>query len=563
MRRIDWLAVTVLLLFAASLRILGISFGKLDPDYFPSYAPFGMVHEQLPVQPDEFFNVGIPVNMILRNQRNPEFFEYPSLIMNTNYLLFQLTGALDGQSLADRAGRTLRAYADFPLYVFSRMYSVFGAMLQVACAYAISRMVAGRYAALCAGLLVAVSYTLVQHAHYIKPGSLAAGWMMLAAWACISALFARRHDRRITMWLLACIVTGLAATTRYNALAVAPLLGSVGLILIYRHFSRATVRAVVIGLLLAPLVFVVGSPYILRDFEHFWRDFSRIVGQFTTTGVSVADYFLVDHGSGLAYLIIYSALFAIGIPALAAALLSLYAAWRNRPPGSLFRSNSLSLYVLLITPVVLLYGLVALRTIRPGHSDNLLILILPFVALLSAVGADWLARRLNLPARIIMPLVALLLVIQPLVLSVQVVKMFRQPDTRHIMLEWIHANIPRGARFLLNGPFNVPLDEALYPNVPIYESYATTLPDAARYDYMIYSDTVAFDILRSPSIVPAEIIEGQLEYQRWLDQAYSRLAVISRPAWIGSEAMMNMAAYWHNPTLILYCVNPAVCETAQ
>ena len=70
MRPTDWLAVTILLLFAAGLRILGISYGRLEPQYFPSYAPFGMVHEQIPIQPDEFFNVAIPVNMILRNQRN-------------------------------------------------------------------------------------------------------------------------------------------------------------------------------------------------------------------------------------------------------------------------------------------------------------------------------------------------------------------------------------------------------------------------------------------------------------------------------------------------------------
>ena len=94
MRRIDWLAATALLLFAAALRILGISYGGLNPAYFPSYAPFGMTHEQLPIQPDEFFNVAIPVNMILRNQRNPEFFEYPSLIMNTKLCAISAYGRL-------------------------------------------------------------------------------------------------------------------------------------------------------------------------------------------------------------------------------------------------------------------------------------------------------------------------------------------------------------------------------------------------------------------------------------------------------------------------------------
>ena len=476
-------------------------------------------------------------------------------------MLFQLTGALDGRSLAERDGRTLRAYADFSLYVFSRMYSVFGGMLQVACSYAVLRMIAGRYAALCAGLLVAVSFTLVQHAHYIKPGSLATGWMMLAAWACFAALYARRHSRRVNMWLLACIATGLASSTRYNALAVVPIVLATGMLLVYRHRSRSMARAAVLGLLLAPLVFALGSPYVLRDFEHFWRDFTRIVGQFTSTGVNVADYFLVDHDTGLVYLLMYAALFALGIPALAAALLSFIPAWKSRPSGNFFRRNSLSLSALLIALVVLLYGLVALRTIRPGHSDNLLMLVLPFAAMLSAIGADWLARAIKLPKWLTMPLVALVLVIQPLVLSVQVVKMFKQPDTRHIMLEWIHERIPRGSRFFLNGSYNVALDEALYPSVQQSNTYAETLPEGDDADYMIYSDALAFDILRSKAIVPAEIVQQQRDYLRLLDQTYKRVAEVSRPAWTGAEAMMNMATFWHNPTLILYCVNPARCET--
>lgn len=159
-----------------------------------------------------------------------------------------------------------------------------------------------------------------------------------------------------------------------------------------------------------------------------------------------------------------------------------------------------------------------------------------------------------------MPLVALLLVIQPLVLSIQMVRIFQQPDTRQVMLEWIHQYVPRGSRFFLNGPYNVPLDEAIFPSVPQYEIYSSGLPDADNFDFMIYSDTLAFDILRSHAIVPAAIVEQQLEYVQILDQTFNRIAEISRPHWTGSEAMMNMASYWHNPTLILYCINPAQCE---
>ncbi len=560
MRQIDWLAVTMLLLFAAALRIIGISYGGVNPAYFPSYAPYGMVHEQLPIQPDEYINVATPVNMALRKRLNPDFFEYPSLVMNSNLVLFTLTGSLDGYMLEPRAGRSLRNYAEHRLYVLSRLYSLAGGMLQVACAYAIGRMLAGRYAALCSGLLVAVCFTLVQHAHYIKPGTLATGWMMLAAWAALASLHAQAARARFRMILLAGIATGLAATTRYNAVAIAPLVVAIGSILAYRHRAEAFWRRVFAAWLLMPLVFFAGSPYILRDFGHFWQDFSYIVGQFTTTGANVADHFLVDHMTGLAYIVLYTAVLGLGIPALAFAALSLVACWRGAGAGRAFSRGSSRWGVALIAGLVVLYAAVALRTIRPGHSDNLGMLMMPFVATLAGIGAGWLVERLPLPQRISMPAVLLLLIIQPLTLSLQVIKVFSLPDTRSILMEFVHEHIQPGARFFLNGPYNLPLDEAIYPHTQQFVVYAPTLPSGAEYDYLVYSDALAFDILRSVDIVPPAVIQHQHEILAAHDAAYTRVAEIDRAHWLGSEAMMNTASYWHHPRLILYCLNPASCE---
>lgn len=560
MRALDWAAAAILLLFAASLRIIGISYGQLNSEYFPSYAPYGMTHEQLPIQPDEFFSVSIPVNMALRDRLNPEFFNYPSFIINANYVLFRLTGSLEGLALKDREGRNLRNFAPFPLYVFSRMYSVFGGLIALACAYSVARIVAGRYAALCAGLLGAVCFTLAQHAHYIKPGSLATGWMMLATWASVVALYSQRRHGRERYYALAGAFAGLAATTRYNALAVAPFVVAAGLILLYRHRSPSMLRSVVISWLAMPLVFLLGSPFILRDFDHFLRDFSFILGQYVSTGADVPDYFLVDHWTGLLYLLLSIPVFGVGVAASLCAGLSLFAAWPGNRNSQSVVDNSRLLVVGLIVLTILLYALVALRTIRPLRSDHHVMLILPYVILLSALGADWLVKRVKLPKRLAMPAIALLLVIQPLVLSLQFVKMLSQPDTRHIMLEWIHANIGAGSRFFLNGPYNVPLDEAVYPNIAQYLAYAQPLPSGAEYDYLIYSDALAFDIIRSEGIVPLEIISQQRNYLETLDARFARVAEIRRPRWIGSDALMYSASYWHNPTLIVYCLNSQSCD---
>lgn len=561
MRRIDWVAVTILLLFTAGIRIVGISYGQLNPDYFPSTAPYKMLHEQVPIQPDEYFSVAVPMDMTLRNNLNPRFFNYPGFIVNTNFFAYHLSGILDGVSYDDRRGESLRVYADFTLYVMSRMYSVFGGLLMVACAYAISRMIAGHYVALCAGLLVAVTYTLVQHAHYIKPGTLATGWMMLATWGCIASLYSQRLRSRELLYLVGGIATGLAMTTRYNAGSVGVIVLLVGLILLFRHRTRRMIAVILSSWVAIPVVFLLGSPYTIIDFPNFWKDFVHIVGMFTVTGENVPSHFIVTPWIGFGYMLTYILLFAIGIPAIIYVIMGFVGAWQNRPRNrNLLTENSQFLFVCIIGVFVAVYAFVALRTIRPGHSDNLLILVLPFIALLSAIGAGWLVKAIPLPSHITMPIILLILIIQPLVLSVQVVEMFSQRDTRHVMLDWIFDNIPHHSKFFLNGAYNVPLDLALYPYEQQFGIYVRSLPTGDNYDYMIYSDALAFDILRSKSIVPADLIAYHRDYLVELDQQFTRIAEIQRPTWTGSDAMMNMATYWHNPTLILYCLNPASCE---
>ncbi len=562
MRPHDWLSVVLLLLFAASLRIIGMSYGKLEPEYFPSYAPFGMVHEQLPVNPDSFLNVAIPINMALRNSLNPEFFNYPSFIINMNYLVNHLTGALEELSLADREGSTFRNYAGFPLYVMARIWSVLGGMLMVACTYAIGRIVSGRFAAMSAGLLVAVSFTLVTHAHYVKPSSLATGWTLVAMWACTAALYSSRQKWRERLYFGAGVVTGLAASTFYNAAVVTMIVLPVGLILWYRNRTRRTLAIIAIAWLAIPVFFVLASPYVLRDFRHFWQDFSVIVSQYKQPG-QIHNYFTVDQWTGLALLLAYASLFAIGVPAIFCIALSFVAGWQKRLSGQFLQQNSILLQLTLIVPMLLAYVLVVLRTIRPGHSEHMLIQILPFAALMAAFGAAWLVERIPISNHVLMPIVLFVLIVQPLVLTVTVVRMFAMPDSRQIMLEWIHQHIPSGSRFFVNGSYNVPLDAAIYPNKQQFVEYVPVLPSPQEYDYMLYSDALAYDIMRSTAIVPPEIIKKQRDYLERLDATFARVKQIDRPQWIGWDSMMNMAAYYHNPGLILYCLNEDSCAAIE
>ncbi len=566
LNRTDWVFITALLLFAAGLRITGISYGQPDPHYAPSTHPQQMIHGQTPMQPDEYLSVSIPLEMLVRGRLNPGFFEYPSFITYTNYFVFGITGATEDISPENRAGVGLREYAPFQLYVLSRMYSVFGGMLIVAAVYATTRLAAGRFAALSAALLAAVSFTLVQHSHYIKPGMLPSGFMLVAVWASFAALYTRNQRRRMRMYLLAGAVTGLATTTRYNAVSVGIILFLVGLVLLYRHRTRAMLFAVLGSWLLAPIVFIMGTPYAVLDFDKFYEHFSYITGQFLTTGSNVPVFFLTDSLTGLLLMYRFIFLFSLGIPAALAILFGLYGAWKKRPLRKDFLAeNSRTLYAAIVLVFLLAYSFVVLRTIRPGHSDNLLVLTLPQFILLAGLGMGFLRERLPLPSRLLMPGLVLSLIVMPLVLSVQTVRMFCQPDTRYIMQEWVYEHLPPGSTIFLNGPYNVPLDAADYPSEQVFGGYAESAEDvlATGADYMIFSDAWLFDLVRSWEIVPDTVVQSALDYRDSLDERFKQIAYIERPLWTGSDWFMNMAAYWHNPGLVVYCLYEASCDAVH
>ena len=557
----DWVAIVILLLFAASLRIIGISYGQPDPQYASSTHPQKMLHYQTPMQPDEYLSVAIPMEMLLKNRLNPQFFEYPTFIVNTNFVLFALTGAASGAELEDRSGETLRVYAPFELYVMSRMYSVFGSILIVACAYAIMLKIAGRFAALSAGLLAATSYTLVQHTHYIKPELLSTGWMILTIWLSFTALQTANPKYSTRFYILAGACTGLAATTRYNAFSIVVALGLVGLVLLFRHRRAKMLFTVLSSWVLIVIVFILGTPYAAIEFEAFVEAFRYITGQFLSTGANVPEYFLTSPFEGLFFLLRYIVIFGLGIPAAVMILFGLYSAWSSRPPlKNWLTENTPFLFAGIIFISILAYLVVAMRSIRPGHSDNLTVLIVPQYMLLASLGANWLYQRFQ--STVAGVLILLLFVLMPLVMSVQVTRMFSQPDTRQQLQAWIYDHLPADSTIVLNGAYNVPLDAADYQVSQDFD-YVEDLSSLASVDYLIMSDALIFDVLRSNEIVPQEIIDEFLAYQQSLDATYTAIVSIERKQWLGSDIFMNTASYWHNPALTVYCLNESSCAKVQ
>ena len=580
--RVEWLFIVALILFAAALRFTGLAYGQPDPRYDHSGIDRGLINFNTPIHPDEHLFITKPLQMLLTRQYNPKFFHNPSFLINANLVTFWLTDAGNGLTHEDRRGVNGRSYAPFHLYIIGRTYSALGGILAVAAAYAATRRIGGRYASLIAGLLTTVSLPMVQHAHYTTTSSLAAGFTAVAVWASIASL----HSKRRWMFWLAGLAAGLAAGNRYNAALVAVVAFLAGLILLYRDSSWRSRRTVLIGWLLAPATFVFTTPWVIFDTAFFLEELRYILGQYLS-GEDVQ--FTTPYGLWFEYH--YLITFGLGVPAALAVLMGIYAAWRERPRGGYFlRHNSLLLFVLVLLIYLVVYSLVNLRTVRPALSDQMLVPVIPQLALIAGLGAAWLYERLPLSKRVLAPGLAILLVIIPLVPSLQLIYQFAQPDTREIMQRWVYDHLPRGSHIHLLGPYNVPLDRADYT---WSQSFARELPSVAQLrgqepfnrpllmmgeggdfvpveeiqpgeiDYIILSDAWYFSIERSGEYVPPEYIQRIHDYMASLDESLTEIAHIERPAWTGYDWVMQSASYWHNPGLAAYCVHEESCTAVR
>lgn len=553
LRGADWFYIVALLLFAAGLRFIGIDFGQPNPEYSQSTYPQQMLHEQTPLHPDEFLFITRPLRMVLTGQLNPQFFENPSFLINLNFVTFFLTDAGDGLTHESRANLSGRSYAPFHLYVIGRTYSALGGLLAVAAAYALTLRTAGRYAAATVGLLVAVSFLLVQHSHYATTSSLAAGFATAALWAGSSSLYRQNKSQRY-LFLLAGVFAGLAAGNRYNAAAVSLVVFCSGLVLLYRN--RSLWRLVFSGWLLFPLTFIFTTPHVIFDTQKFLDDVRYISNQylFGQAGARV-----VSAETGLLMEYQYLIVFGIGIPAAVMILVGLVDVWRKRSK-SLLGHNSPLLVMLLILTYLVPYSLVILRTVRPNGADQLLVPVIPAFAILAGFGVGWLYRRWLAHRRLFQAILVVGIIVFPLAVSVQLVRQFSQPDTREIVQQWVYRHLPRGSRIYLSGPYNVPLDAADYAVEQGFTYEERSMDDllSEGFDYVIVSDALLHNNNRFISGDTASFITIIGNSPNLLE-----IARIERPMWLGYDWALHTASYWHNPGLVIYCLTEQSCIAVE
>ncbi|PJF40918.1 MAG: phospholipid carrier-dependent glycosyltransferase [Chloroflexi bacterium] len=563
LRGVDWVFVVAMLLFAAGLRLTGIAFGQPDSRFAQTMLANNLLPENTPLHPDEHVFVHRPLKMLLTGKYNPEFFINPSFLINLNFFTYLLTDSGDGLTTANWEGVSGRSQTPFRFFIIGRTYSALGGMFAVAAVYATALRMRDRYAALVAGLLTTVAFPLVQHAHYATTSSLAAGFVAVCVWASFASLRQVRHRR--VWFLLAGIAAGLATGNRYNASAVSIVVFLAGLVLLYRHRTRQMLTTVLAGWALFPITFVITTPHIIFDTQAVIHDFNYILGEYVG-----GDNSRFTTSMGMFFEYRYLILYGIGIPAAMMVLLALYAAWHKRPHQSdtWLCHNSLTLYTIMLLLYALPYSLFVLRTARPIDADQLLLPITPIFTLLAGIGAAWFddhVPNFAVIRRLASAGLVLIVIVMPLMMSLQFVRQLATRDTRQIAQEWVYQHLPAGSRIQLSGPYNVPLDPADYQWTQTVASDLITLDELRemQVDYVILSDAWYINNFRADEIVPQSYRDELQAHLDLLRQNLIEVARIDRPQWRGNDDMLHTASYYHNPGLIIYCTNAASCAAVR
>jgi len=142
----------------------------------------------------------------------------------------------------------------------------------VALAYNIGCRFYGRFSAAVIGFVLATSAGFIAYAHFLTADSPLLFWMLAAFWFAQQVTFAPNAWN----YGIAGFLTGIATATKYNGLAV-----GIALVVSYLFATRhESVRRIIlsrqlwIGLVMAPVGFVLGCPTALYEPRKFWLDFT-------------------------------------------------------------------------------------------------------------------------------------------------------------------------------------------------------------------------------------------------------------------------------------------------
>ncbi len=349
---------------------------------------------------------------------NPDYFINPPAYTYLVHVLFALRWGTDPATVGG-------AYAADPTGAFTIARAATGALGALAVpftAIAGARLFGDRRTGALAGALLAVAFLPVHYGHFAlnDAPTLAPAALALVG---IAGIYSTGRTRD---YALAALALGLAIATKYTAGILVLTLAAAALASPVAH-ARARHLALAVGLIVAG--FLVANPYALLDHKAFQDGLTK---QTETAGDEGGKLGLAN-SSGWRYYLGTSTWGFGWLPSLAAL---------GGAIALLVRRRGLA-FVLLPAPLVLFAYL--------GHQSRFfarwMLPVYPLLALLAAWAVVALASRVRW--RVALPAAAVIVCLQGLVFSVHNDLVLARADTRALAREWMVANIPAGAKIVI------------------------------------------------------------------------------------------------------------------
>jgi 4-amino-4-deoxy-L-arabinose transferase-like glycosyltransferase len=412
---------------------------------FSAVAHVSALHRELPLQDtDEAAFVRPAVDIAATGDLNPHWFGHPgsTVIYPVAVLIHTWDAGWHGGPVLGSHGELKDRFVrdPTPFYVIGRLWVIALSVASIPMIYLLGARAFNRRVALIGAALWTVLPYPIHHARIVRTESAAVFFGVVALYFCVRAWQEPRRRR----WVVAGLSVGVAVSSRYFMIALAPaLLGAVALPL-RRDVRRAAVAAAIaVSSMIAG--FVLTTPFFLFDLHTARRNLNAeaTVPHTVATGFSRpgnARWYLADA-------IPHSMTWPLYVLALVGLAIVL---WRR-----VGRQLLLAAFC-----VVFLIGISASAL----HWQRWDIELIPVLVLLAALTIYEVSMRLSAwlpasmaPAFVIPVVAAAVLAIGPLVDLVDTNRHDRDIGSRLEAREWLQGNAPPGSRVVQDSQlFNLP-----------------------------------------------------------------------------------------------------------
>ncbi len=384
------------------------------------------------LHPDEPTIVNAALDIIKTGDLNPHFFNYPSLNIYLQALLYKIIQLL-GYIFLDMSPSKIPVIW---YYIAGRTLNVIISGLTIIITYKIGSQLFSPLAGFFSAVFLAVSYLHVTNSYLLIVDSSVAFWSSLVT---LMAVLIYTEGKKTKYYLLGGVFVGLAISSKYTAfICVTPILVA--------HYTQSRGdkvwidRNLIVCLITIPIAFLLTTPYAVLDYKSFiaaiWFEAihysSGHLGyeSFTSTSFYLYGNYLITKGYGT-------------IPIIFAGLGLIW----------LLRKAPWKAAIIVVIPIILY---IFVGRYKVFFTRNLVATI-PFLSLLSGFFIfalyETLTKKLfflSKPTRELVVTLALVIVLissvwQQIVIVLDHIAFITLPDTRWVSIKWIKKNLPSGS----------------------------------------------------------------------------------------------------------------------